>query len=519
MASEHRLHPSSIIFSLGQGLIRLAFPGLVAFVTAGSTGWLWQPWLLALAIPAAVFPVLGYFTFRYRYESDEMVIRSGLIFRNERHVPYARIQNLDATQNVFHRLLGVAEVRVETGAGNEPEARMAVLPLGAIAEMRRRVFAERAQRDEALAESVVQELADRPLLELSAGELMRCGLIERRGLVVMAAAVGGLWQLGLTERVGNLVFGRVLSPVFGDWTFGAGEVRGAASSWPTALSSAAAWSVRHLVAILVLLAVGTLLVVVLSMAWAFIRLYGFRLVRVGADLRTEYGLLTRVTATIPLTRIQTLTIHEGPWHRLMGRVSVSVDTAGGNGPVRDGGGQNAPRREGLAPILRRQDLAAFVGQVLPALDLPDVEWRRVHPRAFWRRLKPSIASASIGAVPFVVVLGWSGLAVVPVLLCWGLLSGHKHVNHLGWALTDSAVCFRSGWIWRNTTVAPFSKIQVATLLESPFDRRAAMATVSVDAAGAGQYSHRVTIPYLGREVAADLHAALSARAAGTEFRW
>ncbi len=51
------------------------------------------------------------------------MIRSGLIFRNERHVPFSRIQNVDAIQNVFHRLFGVAEVRVETGGGKEEEAR------------------------------------------------------------------------------------------------------------------------------------------------------------------------------------------------------------------------------------------------------------------------------------------------------------------------------------------------------------------------------------------------------------
>ena len=65
------------------------------------------------------------------------------IFRSERHIPYGRIQNIDALQNVFHRLLRVAEVRVETASGGEPEATMTVLPEGALAEMRHFVFAGR----------------------------------------------------------------------------------------------------------------------------------------------------------------------------------------------------------------------------------------------------------------------------------------------------------------------------------------------------------------------------------------
>ena len=72
-----------------------------------------------------------------------------------------------------------------------------------------------------------------------------------------------------------------------------------------------------------------LVVRVLSMVWATVRLHGFRLTRAGEDLRIEYGLLTHIVATIPLRRIQTLTLREGPLHRLVGRVSARVDTAGG----------------------------------------------------------------------------------------------------------------------------------------------------------------------------------------------
>jgi membrane protein YdbS with pleckstrin-like domain len=55
--------------------------------------------------------------------------------------------------------------------------------------------------------------------------------------------------------------------------------------------------------------------------------------------------------------------------------------------------------------------------------------------------------------------------------------------------------------------------------ESPFDRRAAMARVRVDTAGAGATAHRVDIPYLSREAARELFDLLSLQAARTAFRW
>ena len=95
-------------------------------------------------MPAVIASALRYLTFRLRYDPRELVIRSGLLFRNERHVPFAKIQNLDAVQNAFHRLLGVVEIRVQTGGGKDDEARLSVLPIAAFEEMRQRVFEGRA---------------------------------------------------------------------------------------------------------------------------------------------------------------------------------------------------------------------------------------------------------------------------------------------------------------------------------------------------------------------------------------
>jgi membrane protein YdbS with pleckstrin-like domain len=64
-----------------------------------------------------------------------------------------------------------------------------------------------------------------------------------------------------------------------------------------------------------------------------------------------------------------------------------------------------------------------------------------------------------------------------------------------------------------------NKIQSVAIYQSPFDRRAAMARVRVDTAGAGEFSHRIDVPYLDGQVARGLMARLSAQAANTAFRW
>ncbi len=127
--------------------------------------------------------------------------------------------------------------------------------------------------------------------------------------------------------------------------------------------------------------------------------------------------------------------------------------------------------------------------------------------------------ALIGALLSAFVLGWWAVAVLAVFSAWGWISARIYTAHLGWAVIDGAVLFRTGWIWRHMTVARFSKVQAVSMTQSPFDRRHRMASIRVDTAGAGDASHRVDIPYLAIEQATELFGHLGTAAARTAFRW
>jgi putative membrane protein len=93
------------------------------------------------------------------------------------------------------------------------------------------------------------------------------------------------------------------------------------------------------------------------------------------------------------------------------------------------------------------------------------------------------------------------------------------VRRLAWLASGALVAFRSGWLSEAETFVRVNRVQSVTLRESPLDRRAGMAGVRVDTAGAGEWSHRVDVPYLARSVAADLQHRLVRSAARTDFEW
>ncbi|MEO6224068.1 MAG: PH domain-containing protein [Vicinamibacterales bacterium] len=480
MPSDRRFHPLTIVFALGGGLRNFLLPAVFATMTA-SQGNAAERFFLVFLVPGMVLAVLRYFFSTYRYDPTELVVRTGVIFRNERHIPFTRIQSVDAVQNVMHRLCGVVDVKVQTGTTGEAEATLSVLPFAALDEMRQRVFRGRAVTATSgdAAPSVSTETLrpeSQTLLRLSWRERLLAGLLDNRGWVVIGAAWGLALESGILDRF----------KVF----------------------DSASWSVyaTTLVGLFVIAPV-------LSMGWALVRLHDFHLTLRGGDMRSEFGLLTRVTATIPLRRLQAITIHQGPGHLWTSRASVRVETAGGSAS-----GRASTEREWVAPIITMASLPAFVATLLPEADLNVLQWMKVDVRAFRRRRVVALVTAFlVGAATAPWLSLFWVLGVTAALAVAGLVHGHLLVATMGWAKTDRIIAFKRGWLRRSLVIVPLSKVQAVELDESPFDRRHHMASLSVDSAGAGAV--KIAIPYLSRRVAEEARMTLAHEAAATVFRW
>lgn len=492
MPSERRLHPLSVLFSAASALRAFLIPALLLLFAARSGA---ELWLGLLIFPSLVAAAFRYISYRYLLTDDELIIRTGIFFRNERHVPYSRIHNIASVQNVFHRMFGVVEVRVETAGGAEPEARMRVLSVRERDDMREHVF--RQKEEAATGEGAAAAPAppsERVILRLPLRELLLNGVIDNRGMVVVGAALGLAYQVGFLDERRLPGAARLTEAIRGM------EALGRSTAWVGTL--------------LVLLLGFLVLLRLFSMAWSVVTLHGFDLRTNGAELRTTYGLFTRTASTIPLHRIQLLSVRERPLQRLFRRVEVQADTAGGS-PVED----RKERRPKLAPILRRPRLAVFLEEVLPGVDTPAASWRPVHPRAARRIFRISLAVGLLATGGAVALAGWWGAAALVPAVGIAALNAGRQARSRSWSVSEEAVSFRTGWIWKRLTVARIAKIQGLALVQSPFDRRWGMATLQVDTAGGGAGSDRLRVRFLDAGIAREALERLSERVGGTVFRW
>lgn len=488
-----RLHALSWLFGLSDAIKQMVLPliALLFFNVRDDTPGPFGPWIVpTIVVALLVRAIWTQLTFRYGFSATGLVIREGMIFRNVRHIEYARIENIDTERGVLHRMLGVAEVRVQTSTGGKPEALISVLDLAAVQHMRERIFAE-AQSTRQSAEQSAAIPDEHTLLHLPIGELVRHGLIDNRGMILVAAAFGVLHETGAFVLNKELL-DRVLE-----------------SSPAAGLAALGLMMQIALGAFTVLAAI--VAVRVLSVILAIVTFYDFKLTRIAGDLRARYGLFTRVALTLRTRRIQAVHQTESLLHRWFKRVSLNVDLAGDGGGGGEGDGNDSRQKtRWLAPVCPAHAAPELIAAALPTLDWSsEPDWQPLAPGARGRIFRKSLLwSVLILTAPAIWYLRAGALFVVLSCIPLAWMHAHLYVKHTRWALARDAVLFRCGWLNRRLTIVPRDRVQTLSVEASPFDRRSRMASIYVDTAGSSSMSAGIRIRYLGTEVAERLASAL-----------
>jgi putative membrane protein len=263
--------------------------------------------------------------------------------------------------------------------------------------------------------------------------------------------------------------------------------------------------------------IGLLVLIVAVLAWLMaiagtvLRYYGFELRHSGEHLFVQHGLLDKRRVTIPVRRIQAVSVEEGILRQPFGFVSVGYTSAGQRGEGEGGSGT-------LFPFMRRRDVHALMAQVAPefAVDLDERALQRLPSRALPRYIVGGTISVLVLAVLVIAGLQWwrgevpwwgyAPLALVPFQVVAGWLA----YRDAGWALGDRVLVLRSRSLARTTLVTTRRRIQHRSLTANPLQRRAGLATLHVSVAGGG----RTSLPHVDRESGEHVLFGINPRYAG-----
>jgi len=240
---------------------------------------------------------------------------------------------------------------------------------------------------------------------------------------------------------------------------------------------------------------------IFSSLWYISKFYGYRLELQGNSLHLQCGLLTKISATIPLGRIQVICIHRTWPMRLLGLASIRVETAGGSSQSDDAA--NTIGRRWFVPIIANQEVATILSAIDSRIEFRDdaFQWQPLAKNASKRMIRPVLLASLLVSVVlgyFQPYWGWS--VGVPIALL-GVFWVQKKSRSKRYARTDWGIAFRSGVLLQKCSMTFFDKIQSVQVNQSPWDRRWKMASISVDTLCAGPAGHRIDIEMMDSEFA------------------
>ncbi|MEN9392481.1 MAG: hypothetical protein RLZZ104_824, partial [Pseudomonadota bacterium] len=302
-----RLHPVGLLVGFVTGLPQLFFPIVAVIFGSGSRN---RPELIPLVIFAVLlvslfFRWLAWLRTHYHIGDDDIRIERGIISRTTRSIPYDRIQDVSIEQKPLARLMGLGEVKFETGGGEGEDAKLSFVSVGEAERLRETIRARKTDSAPTVGGSnTIAETDSLPVFTMPLQRLLTLGVYSFS--LVIFAILGGLAQ-----QFDFLLPGDV-------W-----DVR----RW-IGMAEENGVDIRHIdrtvqiggavAALAALVGIG----VATGIVRTVVRDYGFRLDRTAKGFRRRRGLLTLTDVVMPVARVQTAVIETGPirvrsgWHAL-----------------------------------------------------------------------------------------------------------------------------------------------------------------------------------------------------------
>ena len=315
-----RLHPLTPVVRAGRLLSLLLFALVVSNVGDRSGG---ESVVLDLILVGvvALAGLVRWLVTKWALDGGTLRIETGLLRRDSRQLPLARIQAVDVVRPFLARLFGLSELRIRLAGSSSANGRLAYLPEQVALDLRARLLATHHGID-----PDTPEPAENLLATVPTGRLV--GSVLLSGGIVFVPLVVTLLILVNVSRTAAVVLGSVFA------TYAIGFAQGV---WRRISS-----------------------------------LYGFAVADAPDGIRIRRGLLGTVAETIPARRVQAVRLVEPLVWRLFGWCRLEVDVAGAAGREEGGGRSTTTTTKALLPVGSPDLARRLMTTVIPGSGPPGV---------------------------------------------------------------------------------------------------------------------------------------------------
>ena len=460
-----RLHISGLLVNFVSGLPQLVFPLFAAVYGVRQSK---NPALIPIVIAAVLifsmfFRWLAWLRFRYHVGDHDIRIEKGILSRTARSIPYDRIQDVSIEQKPLARVMGLGEVKFETGGGDGDDAKLSYVTLDEANRLRTLIRSRKAGVAVAAEAPVAAESQDTaPIFAMDGKRVFTLGLYSFS--LVIFAVLGGLAQQ----------FDFLLP--FDIWDLkrwaGLAEERGVSVNKINGVG----WTLQ------LILALGALTSLIFigfatGIGRTLLREHGFRLDQTPKGFRRRRGLLTLTDVVMPAHRVQAAVVQTGPirkwrgWHSLK-FVSLAQDSKEESNYV-------------AAPFATLDEVWRIANAALIQGPDGDERLRRGATRYWTSQLVLLVLPILLAMAALVI---FADTPVVRTTLLLLLLVFAAVIFWMDWrqyrfGLDEQQLYHQRGWWCQKMTIAPQVKVQTVEIAQGPLSRRLGLASLKFGIAG------------------------------------
>ena len=461
--TRYKLHPLSAFLNFLKALKELIVPFIVIFGVnlfrdGGVSGMFTQGWQgmipffvgIVVVLFMLVAGIIKWKRFVYWFEDGELRIEYGLFVKKKRYIPFDRIQSLNYTEGIFHRLFGLVKVKVETaGSGKAGES-------------------------EAVLTAINREDADRIASKMEEA---------KRGFHPQAASDEEIQTapVEMPEKKGARVFYRMTLKelvILATTSSGIGVVLSAVAVFLSQFSDLIPYEALYEEVMLFLrfgyLIAALVIFMVLAIAWiisVFLTIFANYQFTIQADEDNIYitrGLLEKKKISVPFKRVQGIKISQNPLREWFGYATVTVESAGGSLGDKE-------EKIRLFPLAKKSVMLPVLSELFP-----DTEWEPKLTGApkrsvrFFYRLDFFWLAPLVGAIGyFFYPFGLFSLLLVPIIIGLGMWQ-HRTV---GYALAGKQLTMQFRGFSKHSFYLMKRRVQALDVTQSYFQRRKQLASI------------------------------------------
>lgn len=295
-------------------------------------------------ILASVYAVLYYYCSYYEVNDNEVICRTGVLFRKKSILDYKKIHAVNIKQNIFEKMFNISTLTIDSGSTNTAsraeikiiENHTTCLKLMDFVKAKQRGETVERENNYTLDESSINDQLTKPKQNLyeftSKRKLMYSFLNFVGGFVVLL--VISLFIISLLSFINYFSIDKI--------------------------------NILSVIVIgLIAFAVINLITFAITVLVSFIQYHDFKLYKNGNDIDLNYGLLTRNSNTFKINKIKAVRINQGLIKRIFKFVTIKVEVIGYIQNVNNNSDQKTGACGVLIPLCKESEVDYYLNKILP----------------------------------------------------------------------------------------------------------------------------------------------------------